>query len=75
VAYAGCISRTLTPSLRLGWIALPPSLIHEVTAQKLYADMGNSTLEQLALSRFIGYGGIGGTAIRDGITLLGSILA
>ncbi|ORA35345.1 PLP-dependent aminotransferase family protein [Mycobacterium aquaticum] len=57
VAYAGCISKTLTPSLRLGWITLPPWLIHDVTVQKLYDDMGNSTLEQLALSRFVETGG------------------
>jgi GntR family transcriptional regulator / MocR family aminotransferase len=58
VAYAGCVSKTLTPALRIGWIALPPWLVEPVAAEKLYDDMGNSALEQLALSRFIGTGGL-----------------
>ncbi|MEW2481468.1 PLP-dependent aminotransferase family protein [Mycobacterium sp. NPDC049093] len=58
VAYAGCISKTLTPSLRMGWIAVPPWLVHDVTNEKLYDDMGNSTLEQLALTRFVETGGL-----------------
>lgn len=58
VAYAGCVSKTLTPALRLGWTALPPWLIQDVVAQKLYDDMGNSTLEQLTLSRFVETGGL-----------------
>jgi GntR family transcriptional regulator/MocR family aminotransferase len=57
-AYAGCASKTLTPALRLGWIALPPWLIDEVAHQKLYDDMGNTLLEQLAFARFMASGGM-----------------
>ncbi|MUL77253.1 PLP-dependent aminotransferase family protein [Mycolicibacterium sp. CBMA 226] len=58
IAYAGCASKTLTPALRLGWIALPQWLIDDVTRQKLYDDMGNTLLEQLAFARFMAGGGM-----------------
>jgi GntR family transcriptional regulator/MocR family aminotransferase len=58
VAYAGCASKTLTPALRLGWIALPDRLVEDVVRQKLLDDMGTTVLEQLALARFIDTGGL-----------------
>jgi GntR family transcriptional regulator / MocR family aminotransferase len=57
VAYMGCASKTLTPALRLGWLAVPDWLVAEVTRQKLLDDMGNTVLEQLALARFVESGG------------------
>jgi len=59
VAYAGCASKTLTPALRLGWIALPRWLIDDVMREKLLDDMGTSMLEQVALARFIDAGALG----------------
>jgi GntR family transcriptional regulator/MocR family aminotransferase len=59
VAYAGCVSKTLTPALRLGWIALPRWLIDDVMREKLFDDMGPSMLEQVALARFIDAGALG----------------
>ena len=50
VAYAGCASKTLTPALRLGWIALPGRLVDDVLRQKLLDDMGTTVLEQLTLA-------------------------
>jgi GntR family transcriptional regulator / MocR family aminotransferase len=58
VAYAGCASKTLTPALRLGWIAVPDWLVDDTVLQKLLDDMGNTVLEQLAFARFIETGGL-----------------
>jgi GntR family transcriptional regulator/MocR family aminotransferase len=58
VAYAGCASKTLTPALRLGWLAIPRWLVGDVVRQKLLDDMGNTVLEQLTLARFIESGGL-----------------
>jgi GntR family transcriptional regulator/MocR family aminotransferase len=58
VAYAGCASKTLTPALRLGWIVLPRRFVDDVIREKVLDDMGTTMLEQLALARFIGNGGL-----------------
>ncbi len=57
-AYAGCASKTLTPALRLGWVAVPDWLVDETVRQKLLDDMGNTVLEQLTFARFIETGGL-----------------
>jgi GntR family transcriptional regulator / MocR family aminotransferase len=57
VAYAGCASKTLTPALRLGWIAPPDWLAGDIAREKLFDDMGTGLLEQLALARLIESGG------------------
>ena len=57
VAYAGCASKTLTPALRLGWIAPPDWLADDLAREKLFDDMGSALLEQLALARMIESGG------------------
>jgi GntR family transcriptional regulator/MocR family aminotransferase len=57
VAYGGCASKTLTPALRLGWIAPPDWLADDLVREKLFDDMGTGLLEQLALARLIESGG------------------
>lgn len=56
VVYIGCASKTLSPALRLGWIAAPPDLIEPLESEKCFDDMGSSLLEQLAFARFVDRG-------------------
>jgi GntR family transcriptional regulator/MocR family aminotransferase len=54
--YIGCASKTLSPALRLGWLAAPPDLIDAVEREKRFDDMGSGLLEQLAFARFVDRG-------------------
>lgn len=53
VIYAGSISKTLAPALRLGWLALPQALVEDVTQEKVLADQGSPRVDQLALADFL----------------------
>jgi GntR family transcriptional regulator / MocR family aminotransferase len=54
VIYAGTASKSLSPSLRLGWLVVPPRLLDAVTAELA---AGPSALDQLTLAEFITSGG------------------
>jgi GntR family transcriptional regulator / MocR family aminotransferase len=54
VVYAGTSSKSLAPSLRLGWLVVPARLLDAVTAQLA---AGPSALDQLTLAEFIASGG------------------
>jgi GntR family transcriptional regulator / MocR family aminotransferase len=56
VAYAGSVSKTLAPALRLGWLVLPPALLEAVTFEKHLADMGSSRVDQHAFAGFLARG-------------------
>jgi GntR family transcriptional regulator / MocR family aminotransferase len=56
VIYLGTVSKTLAPALRLGWLVLPPALVELVAEQRVLADHGAPTLDQLALARLIDSG-------------------
>ncbi|MFF8725392.1 PLP-dependent aminotransferase family protein [Streptomyces sp. NPDC015171] len=52
VVYLGTASKSLAPGLRLGWMALPPSLLEEAVAAKGHIDTCG-VLDQLTLAEFL----------------------
>jgi GntR family transcriptional regulator/MocR family aminotransferase len=59
VIYVGSFSKTLLPSLRLGFLVAPRSLCPAVHKAKFLSDWHSPTLTQGALARFIDDGGFG----------------
>jgi GntR family transcriptional regulator/MocR family aminotransferase len=53
IVYIGGASKTVTPALRLGWLAAPQDLIGALEREKRFDDMGSPLLEQLAFARFV----------------------
>jgi GntR family transcriptional regulator/MocR family aminotransferase len=53
VIYAGSVSKTLAPALRIGWLVIPPSLLQAVSREKLLADRGTARIEQHAFAAFL----------------------
>jgi GntR family transcriptional regulator/MocR family aminotransferase len=56
VIYAGTVSKTLSPSLRLAWLALPRFLVDPVIATLETSGAWPSTLDQLTLADMISSG-------------------
>jgi GntR family transcriptional regulator/MocR family aminotransferase len=49
----GTVSKALAPTIRLGWILVPPALAAAVAEQKELSDRGSSGLDQLALAALL----------------------
>jgi GntR family transcriptional regulator/MocR family aminotransferase len=58
VVYAGSLSKTLAPALRIGWLVVPPALFEAVAEEKILADRGTGRIEQYALADFLARGGL-----------------
>ena len=56
VVHIGTASKTVSPALRLGWIAAPERLVDAIEREKRFDDMGTGLLEQLAFARFVDSG-------------------
>lgn len=56
VLYAGSMSKTLGPGLRIGWIIGPEPVIDRLADIKMQTDYGSSSLSQYAVAQFLSTG-------------------
>ncbi|MFI2435212.1 PLP-dependent aminotransferase family protein [Streptomyces sp. NPDC018693] len=56
VAYAGSVSKSLAPGLRLGWLLVPETLAEAVVERKRTMDLGHPALDQALFAHFLEQG-------------------
>ena len=64
VVAMGSTSKTLSPTLRMGWLVCPPRLHEAVGVEKQLLGRGAPGLDQLALAALVESGGTTGTCAR-----------
>jgi GntR family transcriptional regulator/MocR family aminotransferase len=57
VVYVGTFSKTMLPTLRLGFLVSPPSLMPALRSAKRLTDWHNESVTQSAMARFVDTGG------------------
>jgi GntR family transcriptional regulator/MocR family aminotransferase len=53
VVYAGTVSKTLAPGLRIGWLVVPAAMREAILSEHRLADYGAPRIDQNALATFI----------------------
>lgn len=56
ILYLGSLSKTVSPGLRIGWIAGPQPVLERLADIKMQSDYGSSTLSQQAAAEWLGSG-------------------
>ncbi len=56
VLHVGSVSKTLSPGLRIGWIAGPETVIERLSDLKMQSDYGSSSLAQAAVALWMARG-------------------